>query len=137
MSVMQGGEPCPCWLSTAVDSRCYLLIIDISKGSCGLTESITDTLSTWLYLIMEHMVTVWCSTIFKIFFNVFLHLIPHSFFCCFLMCLPFFLVSNYPLFSDTSVPLSSSTVSHLPVHTYFFSPLKMTTRWFPKNANYI
>lgn len=50
---------------------------------------------------------------------------------CVFFCFPFFLVSNYTLFSDTVELLRGTHVSSLQIHT-FFSPLKIPTRWFLK-----
>lgn len=140
---MQGGDPCPCWLSTAVDSRCYLLITDISKVSYGLTDSVTDPLPTLFYLIMEHMVAVWCSTILNIFFNVFLHWIPQSLFLL-LLDGSEHVLSFIFLFSSIQLPciLQYSTTAQsywciLSANSLFFSPLKNINQMVSKNDNYI
>lgn len=57
---------------------------------------------------------------------LFLHWSPNSFFLCFLLCqevcfllFSFFLVSNYPLFSDTVKPLRGTNVSFANSHFTF------------------
>lgn len=141
---MQGGEPCPCWLSTAVDSRCYLLITDISKGSYGLTDSVTDPLPTLFYLIMEHMVAAWCSTILNLFLMYFYIEFLTHFFCCFLMgqntcflLFSFFRVSNYLVFSNTVQLLRGTDVPHLPIHRVFFTFKKYQPDGFQKWQLYL
>lgn len=47
----------------------------------------------------------------------------------------FFLVSSYPLFSNTVQMLRGTDLPYLPIHT-FFSPLKSINQMFSKNDNY-